>query len=133
MAAVYIDSCIPMYLVGKDHPHKCRTMEVLPQLIHAGDTLVTSAEVFQEIIHRYRALSDLDHLHRAYEALEAMAAQTYDIEKSDVDAARTLVTRFTKLSSRDCLHAAVMKRHQCQRIFTFDTGYDGLDGVVRIA
>ena len=37
------------------------------------------------------------------------------------------------LSARDAVHVAVMRRRGVDRILSFDRGFDGLDGIVRIA
>ncbi len=129
---IYVDSNIPMYLVGGAHPHKRRVIELVPQLLSARERFVTSAEAFQETIHRYRALRDHEHLNAAYEALEAMVSQVADVTKADVDAARTLAGAYPDLSSRDCLHVAVMQRLDCTRIWTYDTGFDGVSAIQRI-
>ena len=34
---IFIDSNIPMYLVGRDHPNKHRAAEVLRQLVRAEE------------------------------------------------------------------------------------------------
>jgi uncharacterized protein len=129
---IYVDSNVPMYLVGAEHPNKLRVIELVPQLLGAREVLVTSAETFQEIIHRYVRLADRRHLGAAYEALEALVSRTHDVTKVDVDAARALTGQVTTLSSRDCLHAAVMRRIGCQRIWSYDTGFEAAPDIVRI-
>ena len=130
---IYVDSNVPMYLVGADHPHKRRVVELVPQLLAARETLVTSAEAFQEIMHRYLAIRDLIHLGAAYEALEAMVSSVADVTKADVDQARSLVGVHPALSSRDCLHSAVMRRLGCTRIWTFDGAFDAVPSLQRIS
>jgi uncharacterized protein len=129
---IYVDSNVPMYLVGADHPNKRRVLALVPRLLAARERLVTSAETFQEVIHRYRALGDLMHLNAAYEALEAMVAAVADVTKADVDQARSLAGRYGELSSRDCLHVAVMRRLDCARIWSHDTGFDTVPAIERI-
>ena len=80
---IYVDSNVPMYLVGAEHPHKRRVVALVPQLLSARDQLVTSAETFQELLHRYRALGDPEHLSAAYDALEAMISMVADVTKDD--------------------------------------------------
>lgn len=130
---IYVDSNVPMYLVGADHPNKKRTIELVAQLLSARERLVTSAETFQEIIHRYLALADRLHLDAAYEALEAMVTHTCEVTKADVDAARALSSRYHDLSSRDCLHLAVMGRLGCAKLWSFDGGFDLVPSVQRIS
>jgi predicted nucleic acid-binding protein len=121
-----------MYLVGGAHPNKERVIELTTQLLSAREVLVTSAETFQEILHRYRARRDPKHLAAAYEALEAMVSRTVEVTKPDVDGARTLLSRHPRLSSRDALHAAVMGRLGCRKIWSHDADFDALPSLVRV-
>lgn len=50
---ILIDSNVPMYLVGADHPHKVDEQRQLESALSQGERLVTDAEVLQEICHRY--------------------------------------------------------------------------------
>jgi len=52
---IFIDSNIPMYLVGSSHPHKIDAQQMLERAVSANERLVTDAEVLQEILHRYTA------------------------------------------------------------------------------
>jgi len=129
---IYVDSNVPMYLVGASHPNKQRVVELVSRLISALDPLVTSAETFQEIVHRYLALRDRPHLDAAYEALDAMVGRVTEVAKADVDAARAFSGQYGDLSSRDCLHVAIMKRIGCSKIWSYDAGFDGVPNVHRI-
>ncbi len=53
---IFIDSNVPMYLVGRSHPLKSQAEELLEAAVTSGERLVTSAEVLQEILHRYVAI-----------------------------------------------------------------------------
>jgi len=129
---IYVDSNVPMYLVGAEHPTKLRVIELVPQLLSAHEVLVSSAETFQEILHRYLALRDRRHLNAAYEALHAMLARTAEVTRQDVDAARALSAEHAKLSSRDCLHLAVMRRLGCSKIWSYDSGFDVVPSIDRV-
>ena len=56
---IFVDSNIPMYLVGADHQHKSEARGLLERAIADGETLVTDAEVVAEILHRYSAIDRL--------------------------------------------------------------------------
>ena len=129
---IYVDSNVPMYLVGADHPNKQRVIQLASQLISAREQLITSAESFQEIIHRYLSRSDREHLSAAYEALEAMVSLVAEVNKLDVDRARALSGYYPKLSSRDCLHISVMERLGCSRLWSHDAGFDAVPSIQRI-
>jgi predicted nucleic acid-binding protein len=129
---IFIDSHVPMYLVGAAHPLKDRARQALEQAIEADERLVTSAEVFQEILHRYVAIGRRDAIQPAWDVLAGVVDAVFSIGRVDVDRARELVLGYAHLSARDALHAAVMEREQVKRILTFDTGFDQLPGVTRI-
>jgi hypothetical protein len=128
--AVLIDSNVPMYLVGEDHPNKRRAREVLEVAIAARERLVTDAETFQEILHRYVAINRRDAIEPAWNALRRIVDETFPIELEDVDRARALVTT-SRLTARDALHVAVMQRRDIIEILSFDTDFDAMPGIRR--
>jgi hypothetical protein len=129
---IYVDSNVPMYLVGAAHPNKDRVIELVSQLLTARDVLVTSAATFQEILHRYTSKKDPKHLAAAYEALEALVSRTVDVTKADADTARALLGRHPILSSRDAVHLSVMERLRVKKIWSFDADFDVVPSIVRI-
>lgn len=129
---IFVDSNVPMYLVGAEHPNKARAAKLLTQLIERQERLVTDAEVFQEILHRYTAIRRHDAIAPAWEALAGVVDETFDVDLGAVEQARDLLLRFDGLSSRDAVHAATMARHGVREILSFDTGFDVLPDLVRI-
>ena len=121
-----------MYLVGAAHPHKDDARRILERTIAEKTRLVTDAEVFQEILHRYVAIDRKDAIKPAFDALQGVVEEIYSIEFEDVERARTLLLSRGRLSARDSLHLALMKRNGISRILTFDSGFDGLHGIERI-
>jgi predicted nucleic acid-binding protein len=59
---IFIDSNIPMYLIGASHPNKDLARRLLEMCIERSERLVTDAEVLQEILHRYIAIRRRDAL-----------------------------------------------------------------------
>jgi uncharacterized protein len=49
---IFVDSNIPMYLVGAPHRHKTDAQRLLEKLISERERPVTDVEVLQEILHR---------------------------------------------------------------------------------
>jgi len=129
---IFVDSNIPMYLVGAAHPHKADARRRLEDAIAAGTRLVTSAEVLQEILHRYVAIDRRDAIQPAFDALLGVVDEVVDIGRKDVERARELVLGIGRLSARDALHAAVMEREGITTILSFDAGFDALPGVTRL-
>jgi predicted nucleic acid-binding protein len=130
---IFVDSNIPMYLVGAPHRHKADAQRLLERLVVDGEKLVCDAEVLQEILHRYVAIDRRDAIQPAFDALLEVVDEVFPIEAADALAARTIVLGAGRLSARDAIHVAVMRRHGVPRILTFDSGFDGVPGISRIS
>ena len=121
---ILVDSNIPMYLVGAPHPHKLDAQRLLEAALSAGERLLTDAEVLQEICHRYVAIDRRKAIQPAFDAILGVVDDVLPIDLQDAEAARDIVLRYSSLSARDAVHAAVMGRHGIRRIMTFDRGFD---------
>jgi predicted nucleic acid-binding protein len=129
---ILIDSNIPMYLVGAPHPHKFDAQSLLESAISAGERLVTDVEVLQEICHRYVALDRRDMIQPAFDALLGVVDEVLPLERADAEEGKDIVLRYERLSARDALHIAVMKRYGIGRIMSFDRGFEAYPGVRRL-
>ena len=129
---IFIDSNIPMYLVGAPHPRKAEAQVLLERLIAAGQRLVTDAEVLQEILHRYTAIDRRDAIAPALRLTLDIVDEVYAIEKADVLRAAEIAGHPALLSARDAVHIAVMERQAIPSILTFDADFDRWPGLQRI-
>jgi len=129
---IFIDSNIPMYLIGASHPHKSESQLLLERLISAGRRLVTDAEVLQEIVRRYAAIDKREAIGPAFQLLLDVVDDVLAIEKADVLRAGEIVQNRALLSARDSVHIAVMERHGIQSILSFDGDFDRWPGIKRI-
>jgi uncharacterized protein len=130
---ILVDSNVPMYLVGADHPHKVDAQRLLERCVAAGERLVSDAEVLQEILHRYVAIKRREAITPAYEALLAVVDDVLAIDRAILLRARELVLAYEEASARDALHVAVMERHRIEAILTFDKGFDAFPGIRRVS
>lgn len=121
-----------MYLIGADHPNKPLARHLLERLILNREKLVTSAEVFQEILHRYVSINRRDAIQHAWAALDGIVDQVFGIDSEDVKQARDLIIENAGVSARDALHVSVMRRNEVDQILSFDRGFDHIPGIVRI-
>lgn len=122
-----------MYLIGAPHPNKDAARRLLEGCIERAERLVSSAEVLQEILHRYDAIRRPDAIQPAFSALLGVADEVFPIESQDVERARDVLLGASGISSRDALHVAVMRRHGVRRILTFDNGFDRAPGIERVS
>lgn len=128
---ILVDSNIPMYLVGADHPNKARAQAVLEAAVTRNERLLTDAEVLQEILHRYVAIGRRDAIQPAFESLLGVVDEVLPIGLAEVQRARDVVLADLGLSARDAIHIAVMERHGIDEIMSFDTGLDRYPGLTR--
>ena len=129
---IFVDSNVAMYLVGAAHQHKTDSQQVLERLLLERRRLVTSAEVLQEILHRYWAIDRREAIQPALDALLGVVDDVFPIEPEDVLRARDVLLARWTLSSRDALHVAVMERHGITDVLSFDRGFDLVPGLTRL-
>ena len=130
---ILVDSNVPMYLIGAAHPHKVDAQRALERLISERERLVTDAEVLQEILHRYTAIDRRDAIQPAFDLLLGICDEILPIDVGVVQRARAIVLERPRLSARDAVHVAVMQAQGVERILSFDTGFDQVPGITRIA
>ncbi|MGA2183950.1 MAG: type II toxin-antitoxin system VapC family toxin [Bryobacteraceae bacterium] len=129
---IFVDSNIPMYLIGAAHPHKTEAQVILERLIAAGQRLVTDAEVLQEILHRYTAIDKRDAIGPALQVTLDIVDEVIPIGKAEVLRAGDIAQNRVSMSARDAVHIAVMERHGIRSILSFDGDFDRWPGLQRI-
>ena len=129
---IFVDSNVPMYLVGGAHPNKVDAQRLLERCIADRERLVTDAEVLQEILHRYVAIDRRDAIQPAFDAVLGVVDEVFPVDASNVDRAKAIVLGHRRLSARDAVHIAVMELQGIGRILSFDAGFDGYPGIARI-
>ena len=130
---VFIDSNIPMYVAGREHPLREPSRRFLQAVGKGQVEACTSTEVLQEILYRYSALKRLDLARQVYDLFVQICPMVLPVTLADTDRARDLLVARPESGARDALHAAVMLNNDVTRIATFDEGFDGIDGITRIA
>ncbi|MEP7353929.1 MAG: type II toxin-antitoxin system VapC family toxin [Acidobacteriota bacterium] len=137
---VFIDSNIPMYVAGGDHPNRKIALEFLKRIEERELEGCTSTEVLQEILYRYSSLAKLNLAQRVYDAFVELCPEVLPITLAETDVARDLVCdgnnsphrqQTGAISCRDALHAATMRNHGIEWIATFDKGFDNFPGIRR--
>jgi predicted nucleic acid-binding protein len=131
---VFIDANVPMYLVGAPHPNRERAYAIVEALTAAQRSLITSAEVLQEVLHRYHAIRRPDAMRDALQVLLGLVEDVLPITGGDVVAAMRLLgaPESGPRSARDALHVAVMRRHGITEIVSFDRGFDAFSDIERL-
>ena len=127
---IFVDSNVPMYLVGAPHPNRDRLEAFLRN--RPDEDYVTSAEVYQEILHRFVAIDRRPAIDDAFRLLDDLVVSVFPIRWNDVDTAREIAGLQPALSARDCLHLAVIQANGVRRVLTFDEGFSVHPGVTRL-
>lgn len=130
---IFVDSNIPMYLIGRPHPNKEGAQRLLERAAAAGERLVTDSEVLQEILHRYDALQQRHWIQPAFDAVLGVVDEVFAVELADLERAKNLLIPSQGLSARDALHLAIMQRHGITAIMSYDRGFDGHPGLRRLS
>jgi predicted nucleic acid-binding protein len=121
---IFLDSNVPMYLVGAPHPHKTEAQILLERVIASGERVVTDAEVLQEILHRYTAINRREAISPAVRLTLDIVDEVYPVEKTDVLRAAEIVEHPASLSARDAVHVAIMERNNIRSILSFNSDFD---------
>ena len=98
-----------MYLVGAPHVHKSDARRLLEKVVSERQSLVTDAEVLQEILYRYVAIDRRDAIQPAFDALIGIVDQVLAVDRSIAERAKQIVLGYRQLSARDAVHIAVME------------------------
>ena len=149
MSQLFLDTNVPTYAAGREHPLKEPCKEILSLAASHPGAFCTNAEVLQEMLHRYLSLrrwpegkqiiADFAMVMRG--SVEAVGAQDIVLASELVD--RVLGTtleglehgsRASKLTARDFLHVAVMQRIGSGRIVSADRDFDEFakEGIERL-
>ena len=129
---VFVDSNIPMYVAGAEHPNKGPATRFLESANDKGFELCTSTEVLQEILYRYTVLGRPELADRVYDLFVALIPEIFEVTLADTDLAKKILLSTPGLSARDAVHAGVMINRGVTAIATFDRGFDRIEEVTRV-
>lgn len=122
-----------MYLVGAAHPNKAVAQRLVEKAIMDRQRLVTDAEVFQEILHRYAAIDRRDAIQPAFDVLLGIVDDVFPVEQGTIEGAKQIVLGYRQVSARDAIHLAVMDQRDVDQILSFDSGFDSFPSVRRLS
>lgn len=133
MTPAFLDANVFIYANGGPHAYKDPCKQIV-NLAAERDSFMTSAEVFQEILHRLIALKLWDRGGKGYFAdyQRVMSGRIEAIYAQDVELAAQLADQYARLSARDLIHLAVMRRLGITQIVTADKAFDAVPDVQRL-
>lgn len=130
---VFVDTAIIMYAAGAEHPLREPCQRLLAQVAEQRLEAVTSAEVIQEILHRFSALRRPDvGAAMARDALD-LFAPVLPVTDAVMRRMPDLVERYTGLAARDLIHVATCLEEGIGEIVSPDRGFDAVAEIRRLA
>ncbi len=129
---IFVDSNVPMYLVGNPHPNRDRVEQTLARLASEQERLLTGVEVYQEILHRYAAIGRPEQINSAFRRLDDIVVDVLTFGRQEIREAREILQSVPGISARDALHVAVMRSAGITQILSYDRGFDAVPGIERL-
>ena len=129
---VFIDTAVPMYAAGGNHPLRQPCARIL-QLVRNGDLdAVTSAEVVQEISHRFISIRQPRLATRLMADVLDLFAPVIPVTHALMRRLPALVEQYPSLASRDLVHVATCLHEGIVEIVTPDRAFDQVRELRRI-
>jgi uncharacterized protein len=132
VTAVFLDTAVLMYAAGAEHELRTPSREIIRRVARGDLEATISAEVVQEILHRFVAI-------RRTGLGAAMARDALDlfdpvlpITHAVMSRMPALVERYPALSARDLVHVATCLGAGIGTIVSPDRGFDAVTEVKRI-
>jgi len=129
---IFIDTCIPMYAAGSEHPFKQSCQDILKAVASAKLEAYTDAEVFQEILYRYFSIDRKQIGLQIFDQFsKIMDGAIIPVHFFDLSLARKLSEKesCSHLSPRDLIHLAIMINNGISRIITTDQGFANISDI----
>jgi uncharacterized protein len=119
---VFIDSNIPMYAAGNEHPNKVPSIKILESVSENKIAGVTSTEVMQEILYRYQSISLLEKGLEVFDSFSQIVDDILPVNFDIISGARKILGKnsYQDISARDAIHVATMDYFGINFIATYD-------------
>lgn len=129
---IFLDTAVFMYAAGAEHPLKEPCRSILEHAASRRLDATTSAEVVQEIFHRFVAIRRADiGTAIARDVLEAFDP-VLPITHRVVGRMPGLVERYPALGARDLIHVATCIEEGISTIVSPDEGFDAVTEIHRL-
>ncbi|MCY4627986.1 MAG: type II toxin-antitoxin system VapC family toxin [Acidobacteria bacterium] len=129
---IFLDANIFMYTAGRDADWRAICDVALQKLLAQNLTLVTNAEVLQEILHRYFSQRRPADAHLVHRAAMDLCAEILPVTAYHTVRALEILPRHPRLSTRDAIHVATMEARGIRRILSVDSDFDAIPSVDRM-
>ena len=129
---LFLDTALFMYAGGREHPLRAPCRAILERVVAGALEATTSAEVVQEILHRFVAIGRPEvgaaMARDVLDAFEPVLPVTHGVMRRMPD----LLGRYPALSARDLVHVATCLEEGIEAIVSPDRGFDQVPEIRRI-
>jgi uncharacterized protein len=129
---IFIDTAVFMYAAGSDHPLRASCRTALARAVRGEIAATTSAEVIQELVHRYLSIRRVDAAVDVAREVLGSFGPVLPVDHATVSRLPDLVARYPGLATRDLVHVATCLEEGITEILTPDRGFDRIREVRRI-
>lgn len=128
----FVDTAVMMYAAGTAHPLRDACRSLMTKILTGEIEGVTSVEVVQEVLHRYRSIGQPG-IGRtlAIDTLDTFAP-VLPITHAVMRRVPDLAARYPRLQARDLVHVATCIHEGITEIISPDRGFDDVAEVKRI-
>ncbi len=130
---VFVDTALFMYAAGRDHPLQEPCREVLRRSRSGALDAVTSAEVVQEILHRFTGTQRHADGVRLAQSTLSLFRPVLSIDHAIMRRTCDLARKHPRARARDLVHVATCLVHDLEAIVSPDEDFDRIAEVPRIA
>ncbi len=129
---VFLDTAVLMYAAGGEHPLRDPCRAVLRRISDGNLEAVISAEVVQEILHRFTRIGRPAEGTALARAALDLFAPVLPITHALMRRLPALIEQYPSLAARDLVHVATCLHEGIADILSPDRGFDAVPGIRRI-
>ena len=130
--AYFLDANVLLYAAGTPHPLRTPCRQALQRAVDLHVSLVTDAEVLQEILHRYFAIRRPDAAEAVYRTAVDLCDEVIPITEGATARALEILLTNAGLTPRDAIHVATMEAAGVRRVLSADRDFDAVASVRRV-
>lgn len=123
MNELYLDTNIFIYLSDEDSPHYEVCLNLIECCQRKSISLSTCTETFQEIIHLYKNLKQLDEGIKIAEIILDLVDTIYPITRETIEIYLSKAKIYKTSSSRDLIHLSVGIENRLTKIISTDKDF----------
>ena len=129
---VFLDTAVILYAAGAAHPMRQPSRDLVDAVVGGRLDASVSAEVVQEILHRFSASGRRDIGAAMAEATLDLFAPVLPITDRIMRHMPALFAEYETMSARDLVHVATCREVGIEIIVSPDRGFDQVEGLQRV-